>query len=246
MPGTVTIADMRTRVRRRADMENSSFVSDTELDEYIEGSYGELVDLILEHGGGDFMAASTPANPTVAGTDSYSIYSNVGDLTEALIYRVLGVEVQFNGKWRRIGRFMHWQRVSREDQNGWASQHSVKYSINWLPGPGENANIQFEPTPQAVHQFRVIYIPYPADWSTGGFTTFQGFTGWDEYIVIDAAMKCLEKEESDIQALLLRKQLMTQRIRQAVSNMNFGEGYSLRDMYEGDYIGPESLPWTTG
>lgn len=42
--------------------------------------------------------------------------------------------------------------------------------------------------------------------------TFDGVNGWEELIVVDAAMKCLEKEESDVSALMARKAMLTERI----------------------------------
>ena len=37
---------------------------------------------------------------------------------------------------------------------------------------------------------------YPNDWSSAPKTFLQAYSGWDDYIVCDAAAKCLEKEES--------------------------------------------------
>ena len=42
--------------------------------------------------------------------------------------------------------------------------------------------------------------------------TAEGINGFEEYVVLDCAMKALEKEESDIQALALRKAQLTDRI----------------------------------
>ena len=43
---SITLSSLRTSVRQRADMEFSQFVTDTELDSYINNSYKELYDLV--------------------------------------------------------------------------------------------------------------------------------------------------------------------------------------------------------
>ena len=42
-----TLATLRNRVRQRADMENNNFVSDSEVNQYINSSYAELYDLLV-------------------------------------------------------------------------------------------------------------------------------------------------------------------------------------------------------
>lgn len=43
-------------------------------------------------------------------------------------------------------------------------------------------------------------------------TTFDGISGWEEYVVLDAAIKGVVKEESDPSALMAEKEAMRQRI----------------------------------
>lgn len=45
-------------------------------------------------------------------------------------------------------------------------------------------------------------------------TTVDGISGWEEYIILDAAIKARIKEESDIQALMIQKASMLDRINQ--------------------------------
>lgn len=244
MPGTVNLSTMVTRVRRRADMENTDFVSDAEIEEYVEASFGELVDLLIMYSGdATWMSTVTGGQSTVAGTETYSIYTNDVDMIDADVYKVLGVEVKFDGKWRRIGNFKHWQNSWLEDQSGWSGPGSVKYKVQWQTTLGSEATITFEPAPSAVHEFRVLYIPYPADWSTGGFTNFLGYTGWEEYIIVDAAMKCLEKEESDVSHLARRMEIQRDRLTHHAQSMNMGEGSIIRDIYGGVIYDEDHLRW---
>ena len=67
-------------------------------------------------------------------------------------------------------------------------------------------------------------------------------SGYEEYVVIDAAIKCLQKEESDVQVLLVQKQQQLQRIEQAAGKRDAGESYAITDVnvgttsYLDDYI----------
>jgi len=249
MPGPVTLAELTTQVRRRADMENTQFVTDVEIQAYLEGSLGELWDIVLEEGGGDHYVMTTPTDSTAAGTQDYILYSNLTSQVVAPVYRVLGVEALFSGKWRRLRRFSFWETAKAEDISGWSDESMVQYRV-YFPGVGGSTDstragavVRFIPTPQAVHSFRVRYVQYPPDWSDGDFAAFQSYSGWDEFIVCDAAAKCLEKEESSAQHLYMRKAAALDRIRHASRSMNHGEGHQMRDVYE-DYVAYGRLPPT--
>ena len=54
-----TLESLREQVRQRADMENSNFVKDPELNLYINASYGELYDLLVSRQEDYFVVDST-------------------------------------------------------------------------------------------------------------------------------------------------------------------------------------------
>ena len=45
---SITLAELRTQARNRADMESSEFVTDTELTDYINSSIAELHDILIQ------------------------------------------------------------------------------------------------------------------------------------------------------------------------------------------------------
>ncbi len=51
----MTLAQLRTASRQRADMVNSTFISDPELNSYINASYYELYDLLVQKYGNDYF-----------------------------------------------------------------------------------------------------------------------------------------------------------------------------------------------
>lgn len=250
MPGTVTLAGLVTRVRRRAGMENSTFCTDAEIEEYTEQSLGDLYDIILTTGGADFWQHTTATTATVSGTQVYLPFGNLGAQRDADIYKVIGVDVQWGGVWRQIEPYKVQDELSMEDVSGWTSPDRIFYRMVFPSmeyGPLETAasdnarHVQFIPAPTAVHNFRIRYIPVPGDWSTLGATyLFHGLSGWEEWVVCDAAAKCLEKEESLEQAgfLITRRDRAEDRIRWAAATMDMRSQGRIRDVEEG-VSGPE-------
>lgn len=232
-------------------MENSTFVTDAEVEEYIEGSLGDLYDIIVESAGPDLFLNTTQTHSTVAGTDTYTIYVTVGDQTPAPIYKIIDVQVQFNGDWKRVRPIQFWEELDQSSYDGgWQSENGVYYRcyVGSQEGPlvtGVDRSIRFHPTPQAVHSFRVRYIPTPGDWSTlGGGYSYMGFSGWDEFIVSDAAAKCLEKEESWNAAArqVARRDRAEGRVRRHVRSLNLDERETIR-MPEADRYDLTKNPW---
>lgn len=68
--------------------------------------------------------------------------------------------------------------------------------------------------------------------------TIDGVSGWEEYIVIDAAIKCKDKEESDVMVLAGRKGDMKKRIEGIAANRDPGSAAKTADV-SGDV-------WNTG
>lgn len=246
MPGTVSLADLATRVRRRASHENSLFVSDAEVEEYVEQSLGALYDLVLESNGPVFWQHVSQETATIAGTQDY--LPEVSDQIPVEIYKVIAVELQWGGRWRKLRPYTAADELRLEDEHGWTDHSRVFYRALFPSQPngplgvstGVYRHIRFTPVPRGVHTFRVRYIPVPGDWTGLGATyLFQGLSGWDEWVVCDAAAKILEKEESLEQAqfLLARREQAADRIRWASSTMNEDDQGRVRDLDE------EALAW---
>ena len=59
---------------------------------------------------------------------------------------------------------------------------------------------------------------------------FDFYSGWDEYIIIDSAIKMLLKEEADVTALLLQKNQLRERIITESQNRDAGEPEVVTDV----------------
>ncbi len=191
MYNQVSLADLITRCRQRADMVNTQFVTDTEIVGYLNESLGELYDLIIQNAGQEYflrrcwIEESPPAAPPEVSPNGYMV-RDAQDGTYAVLppdfYRLLGVEAFFGTDsvpWM-LRPYMFNQRYTNSAWNGtWQKGVNLQYrlggSINTaadsLPGAaiGQNGNA---PTPLPFgdpkestwsHQQRLYFTPVPPD-----------------------------------------------------------------------------------
>lgn len=219
MARPVTLASMRTQARQKSDMTGSNFVTDSELDGYLNASAAELYDLLVDAHGEEYFLSDTPYEfSTVADTDAY-------DLPEGF-YKLCGVDVRINGSgdWYDIGKYNFNER--NRGQSG-DDRMLVRYRLG-------STKIRFTPAPKAVHSVRMWVIEAPPT-LTDDADTFDGVAGWEEYIILDAAIKMLQKEESDASALKADKMLIKARIDRMKQNRDVGAPERITDIYAGDF-----------
>jgi hypothetical protein len=88
--------------------------------------------------------------------------------------------------------------------------------------------IMFSPLPKAGVALRLWYVPRFAG-LVNDTDTFDGFGGWTEYVVTDAAIKALQKEESDVSVLMAQKQALIARIESAAENRDAANPETVTD-----------------
>ncbi len=103
---------------------------------------------------------------------------------------------------------------------------SVEKSLDdgrWIPlesyHPQESGHYSDADVPSS--SYRIHYIPVMTLMSAND-DTFDGQNGFEEYIVIDAAIKCLNKEESDPSALIAEKRGQLERVQRMATDRDFG------------------------
>lgn len=206
-----TLAVLRTRARQRANMElgagqsdTDHFITNAELNAFINASAAELYDLILAAYDGDYYLTST----TFTSTASNLEYSLPVDF-----YKLKGLERQISGDvYEDIAKF------NFKDRN----KGGLRYRLR-------GANIRFTQVPEVGQTYRLWYVPTATVMSADG-DAFEGINGFEEYIVIDAAIKMLVKEESDPSALMSEKASIKMRIDAMAADRDTGENDSISDM----------------
>jgi hypothetical protein len=243
MSRLVTLGSLRARVQERANMEgNDPLVSEAEFNQYINDSAAELDDIL-------FLAdQSTGRESTtismVAGTDHYPLPSD--------FRAVLGVEYQINSNqtppWIDIHR-RNFNERNRYSYAGvpYANGYYYRPFHYYLESQGQgNAAVWYlvlTPPPGATGTVRVWYRPVYLS-MVEDTDAIDGGNGWDEYVVIDAAIKCLQKEESDVSVLMAQKQAMLQRIEAMSKDRDANEPERISDV--GQISGYEGLGYGWG
>jgi len=279
MTDLVSLSELRQLTRQRADNENSQFVTDTELTRYLNNSWGELYNLIIENFNEDYFTTSHSFSLT-SGTDSYSLPSD--------FYKSRGVDLVVTNTESVPLRRYNWAERTRNSVTVRARDY--RYRI-------QKGSIIFTPLPSTNDSIKIFYIPDPRKLEsvtpsgvTRGSTTtytvsshsfvaddvvnisgfladdynsqqtvqsvtnttivtdlnssalsdptligtvesvFDFYSGWDEYVIIDSAIKILIKEEADVTALLLQKNQMRERIITESQNRDAGEPQTVTDV----------------
>ena len=228
----ITEPKLLARVRQRADMEDNLFVSDVEVQTYINAGIAELHDLLVQTYGQDYYVSSKTFN-TAADKDTYPI--NDSTSTENInitdFYKLRGVDAKINGSdYFTIRPFNFNERNLYNNWGTWSLLGLTNVRYRMVGG-----NVVFTPTPDGVTAVRIWYIPTAQQFTAGtpstSTDTYDDINGYAEYVVIDAAIKCLQKEESDVSVLLKQKADMKRRIEEAANNRDAGHPISVSDIY---------------
>lgn len=207
----ITLSEIRTQAKRRADMENSGFVSDAEWLDYINGSIATLYDLLVTCYE-DYYITTYTFN-TVSGTASYSLPSS--------FYKLKGVDAQFdNAQWENVRKF---QFESRNRQQ-YTSDKVLQYRLL-------GSNLQLVPTPASVIPFKIWYIPVATKLVTDS-DTLADLNQYAEFVIVDAAIKAMLKEESDPSGLIMQRNQLEQRIVSSASQRDENESESITDVHD--------------
>lgn len=227
---TVTLAQLRTQARQRADMENSTFISDSELNSYINASYAELYDLLIATYE-DYNISSDTIS-IVANTSSYSLPSN--------FYKLRGVDLVLDA----LGNAVTLKPFNFQERNSYMFTPTWNVvGLSYLRYHMQGNSIKFVPVPNTNQTVKLWYIPAITRLTLDA-DTVDGVNGFEEYIVIDAAMKMRIKEESDIQELVMQKEAMRQRIQAMAASRDAGSPEKVSDIYKQTPI--EFWAWPEG
>lgn len=87
------------------------------------------------------------------------------------------------------------------------------------------------PVPMSGQTLRLWYAPVITPLNADADLTVDIVNGWEEYIIVDAAMKAISKEEGDVSVLMARKQALLARINGEAANRDAGSPAHIVDYY---------------
>lgn len=232
---TTTLANIKTSAKQRADMVNSQFLTDAEWNANINASYQELYGLLIQKFGNDyFMAGSadnwfqftTSAAASYGLPDGTSTYTLKDGTTAPAFFKLVAVDLILDSVSNGCITLKPFAMAERNRfaipnmQTFWGYAN-IRYRIN-------GNTIWFVPLPSAGQTIRLWYIPRlkllfqdsdPVD----------SVNGWEEYIIVDAAIKALQKEESDVSILMAQKQALIARLESEAENRDAGSPATVAD-----------------
>ena len=208
MTYSVTRTELLSSVRARTNTENQlDFCDDVEVTGYINAGITSIWDLILNSTWGGDRYQRSHTFSTEAGRSNYERPSDY--------YRTLSADA-FVENDRPVSIYpfpKEWRNILR------GSAPLLAYP--WSPGAQiyyrwEGGDMVFLPVPQSVFQIRLNYAPvaprlYAAD------DSFDGVNGWEEYVILYAAIRVLTKCGPYETIPLLTQQMADEKARIMVS-----------------------------
>lgn len=211
---TFSVANLELRARQRADMENSTFIGSAELTALVDRSFQELY-LKVAAEFDDLVVSPGPFPRTLtAGSYTYELPFDFLKLKGIMleqngyshyflspITNLLEMEPYMRGNFPR-GRPTHY----------WL--HGITTAIS------SPAQLTIFPIPDAEYTAQIYYVP---NIGLGEVDTTYGLAflaGWDEYVVITAAMKMRDKEEGDCTLLMAERNQLWESMKRALTPLD--------------------------
>jgi len=235
LTGEMTLGQVRLASQQRADRVDSPFVTTAEWNSYINQSYFELYDLLVTVYEDYFIAP--PVHFTTNGNqflyplpDGVTVFQH-GDGTNFVpqsLYKLRGVDLGLqtaNNAYVTVSKFNFMDR----NRFVYPNSASTIYGVFNMQYRMMGKNIEFIPTPSNNQRIRLWYTPRLAQLLLDT-DIMDGVSGWTEYVIVDAAIKALQKEESDVSALMMQKQALLVRIQDSAMNRDEGQPDRITDV----------------
>lgn len=166
-------------VRQRTNMENSQFVTDAEITEYLNQELAELWAKLVQ-GGGQPHYRSTSSIAVSTGTSLYALPAD--------FWQLQAVEATVNGITANLQPFGPLEHGAQSNTTPWGRFSPVRYRL-------QAGNIEFLP---AAFTFTAnLYYSPSCPRLVSGTDTFDGFNGFEVAAIYGACAACQAKEESD-------------------------------------------------
>lgn len=207
---SVLVSSVITLAKQRADMENTSFVSDAEWVTYADLSYRKFYNLI-----------------TTLYEDynvSYQDYTTTGQQAEyTLPTGFLKIRlVELYGVTPRPLTLREWTLSEKNRLAYSVTGYPIRFSVY-------GNTLRLMPDPQGAYQVRVWYIP-TATAVTSDAQSIEVYNGFDEYIAIDMAIRALTKEESNTDRLERERDRMERMLEETMRGRDAGQPRTMTDI----------------
>lgn len=226
MADFVKLSDIRTRIRRLADMENATdFASNAFINDLINHSIQDLIDLLRSHFGHEYHRKKYTFT-TASGTRTYLLPSD--------FLALLWMEVEFSNNRSAMLRPYNIHDAARMRSIYWPNP--IYYRMGERDSTG-NRLVDFIPTPSSAYTINLYYLPV-AKQLVNDDDRLDTVHGWDDYIVWDVVAQLLAKEESDPTFALQQRADVVKRIESLAGATDQGHPDRVGDVQTDDWSWP--------
>lgn len=207
-----TISSMITEVRSLSDMENTDFVTDTEILVWLNKAYQRMHNIL--NNAYEMYRYDTDDLTMVTDQKDYDLPTDFLKLIKVMYVNSDDRERPLRRKDLNTADFPTLRR-------GWPMYYSLL-----------GKKIRFWPVPQAGHTIRLYYVPAVADFLSTDTIDFEQYM--DEYCVHYAAVKCLIKEKTNANELMIERESLKQECIQAAAPRDFSDAACIQDVEYGN------------
>lgn len=234
LPGQINLGMLRYQSKLRADKLNSEFLTTDEWNININKSMFGLFDILVTKYGDDFFLAS-PYTISTTGAKNYPLPDgsssfDVNSVTPPAVYKMLGVDCGVsvgNNAWVTLPRY-NWIDRNRFVYPQLQANALGVFNLSYRQMGNQ---LYFIPNPSAGQFIQIWYVPIMTQLLRDTDMLSFSISGWDEYVVVDAAIKALIKEESFDQANALKQDRsdLLMRIETTAANRDVGQPNTISD-----------------
>ncbi len=233
LPGQINLGYIRYLAQLRSDFVNNKFITLDEWNSNINQSMYELYDILVTKFGDDYFLA-TPYVFSTTGAGQYPLpdgsatYQNINSQTADAVYKLVGVDCGVavgNNAWVTLPRF-NWIDRNKFIYPQLSANAVGVFNLSYRQ---MGNNLEFIPKPTAGQYIQVWYVPVMTQLLKDTDMLAFSISGWSEYVIVDAAIKALTKEESDVSILMAAKAALLERIETTAANRDIGQPNSVSD-----------------
>ena len=180
MSASVQLVTMRTEVRRRANIENSTFITDAEINALLNEGLAEVYDLLVQARAQEYKRNAYGIT-TAAGTSSYVLPAD--------FYALISVDIQYGSNLVISAKpYAEFERNTYKWLPGWQLNAPVYYRLT-------GGNVTFIPVPSGTFSVTLNYYPTYTQ-LVNDSDTFDGVDGWEAYAIWFAVAACQSKHKT--------------------------------------------------
>jgi hypothetical protein len=204
----------------------ASRIIDDELDEYINSAISNLYDMLVAARGDQYYSIYGTV-PTVSGDATYlwtdfTTFTALGDASD--FYRLVALQIQEGTEVEPLDSFEPQEeaRLSERSLQGSFTFRDIRYTLN-------QNQLYLVPTPNAVWTIHMDYIPIAPTLASPS-SSFDGINGWEEWVILTAAIRCGAKDKDDISALVAERAIIDNRIQRLAGQRDLANPGRVQDV----------------